>query len=359
VPGLPHAAQDQTYPWADHRAPLDAIEVRYRKTGFVRHELLGLNAFLLRTFQTNSDALGVRLNDYMSGSSTDLDDAIGNVVRQAQHKTATVDLVARVENGTLLATVGVTNQTGHRFPSGVGFRRAWIELKVTDADGNAVWASGMTNANGEIVDGTDTSKVLPTEYFTRGRDGKQRYQKHFTQRRPVTRGDQVQIFEELVKDHEGNFTLSFIRRDSHAKDNRLLPPRRTAGDPAAEELARRDAPRGRVRRQRPELRERQRPRRHRVPRPAAHRARPVQAARRGDAVVSGLGTGVPARAHERHRPRRAALPRPARQPQPCRHADEGLEAAHRLGDGVLVEKKRPGDASPGRFVNRGSVIAQR
>jgi hypothetical protein len=215
--------QDQTYPWAEHRAPLDGIDVRYRKTGFVRHELLGLNAFLLRTFQTNSDALGVRLNDYMSGSSTDLDDAIGNVVHQAGHKTAKVAVSSRVEGGTLIANVVVTNQTGHRFPSGVGFRRAWVELKVVDPDGNLVWASGMTNANGEIVDGADRTKVLPTEYFTRGADGKQRYQPHFDERHPVTRSDQVQIFEELVKDHDGDFTFSFIRRDDHVKDNRLLP----------------------------------------------------------------------------------------------------------------------------------------
>jgi hypothetical protein len=215
--------QDQTYPQAEHRAPLDGIDVRFRQKGFVRHELLGLNAFLLRTFQRNSDALGVRLNDYMSGSSTDLDDAIGNVVRQAQHKTATIDLTSRIENGTLVATVGVTNQTGHRFPSGVGFRRAWIELKVSGPDGNVLWASGMTNRNGEIVDGADLTKILPTEYFTPGADGKQQYQKHFDERHPVTRSDQVQIFEELVKDHDGHFTESFIRRDSHVKDNRLLP----------------------------------------------------------------------------------------------------------------------------------------
>jgi len=215
--------QDQTYPQSEHRASLEGINVRYRKTDFRRHELLGLNAFLLRTFQTNSDALGVRLNDYMSGSSTDLDDAIGNVVRQAQHKTAKVDLAARVENGTLLAEVGVTNLTGHRFPSGVGFRRAWIELKVTDPDGKLVWASGMTNERGEIVDGTDPVKVLPTEYFTRGAGGKQQYQKHFDVRRPVSRPDEVQIFEELVADRAGDFTESFIRRDHHVKDNRLLP----------------------------------------------------------------------------------------------------------------------------------------
>jgi len=215
--------QDQTYPWADHRAPIDGIDVRYRKTGYKRHELLGLNAFLLRAFQQNADALGVRLADYMSGSSTDLQDAIGNVVHQARNATANVGLDAHVENGTLVANVVVHNKTGHRFPSGVGFRRAWIELKVTDPGGNVLFASGMTNEKGEIVDGTETAKVLPSEHFLRGADGKQQYQKHFDRRHPITRSDQVQIFEELIQDRAGAMTFSFIRRDRHLKDNRLLP----------------------------------------------------------------------------------------------------------------------------------------
>ena len=215
--------QDQTYPQSEHRAPLDGINVRYRQTGFRRHELLGLNAFLLRTFEMNPDALGVRLNDYMSGSSTDLADAIGNVVHQARNKTATIDVTARIANGTLSADVGVTNLTGHRFPSGVGFRRAWIELTVSDLDGTLVWSSGRTNADGEIVDGADTAQVLPTEYFTRGAGGKQQYQHHFDQQHPVSRSDEVQIFEELVQDRNGTITDSFLRRDHHLKDNRLLP----------------------------------------------------------------------------------------------------------------------------------------
>jgi hypothetical protein len=33
----------------------------------------------------------------------------------------------------------------------------------------------------------------------------------------------VQIYEELTKDADGNFTTSFIRRDTDVKDNRLLP----------------------------------------------------------------------------------------------------------------------------------------
>jgi hypothetical protein len=229
--------QDQTYPAAEHRAPIDTITVRYRegryasgnagprqvdRNDFHRHELLGLNAFLLRAFQQNSDVLGVRLNDYMSGSATDLPDAIGNVVHQARTATANVGLNVRVENGLLVADVEILNKAGHRFPSGVGFRRAFVELKVTDPDGKLVWASGTTNANGEIVDATDM-KVLPTEYFARGADGKQRYQPHFDEAHAITSQDQVQIFEELVKDADDDLTFSFIRRDHHVKDNRLLP----------------------------------------------------------------------------------------------------------------------------------------
>ncbi|HEV3089253.1 MAG TPA: hypothetical protein VGX96_18760, partial [Candidatus Elarobacter sp.] len=229
--------QDQNYPAAEERAPIDTIFVRYREglrkgnpgpnkvdqNQFHRHELLGLNAFLLRAFQQNSGILGVRLNDYMTGSSTDLPDAIDNVVHQARTASATVDLnVQSQTGGTLVATVGIQSKVGHRFPSGVGFRRAFIELKVTDPSGNVVWASGMTNANGEIINYSDM-KVLPTEYFAPGPHGVQQYQPHFDEAHPITQPGQVQIYEELVKDADGHFTESFIRRDHHVKDNRLLP----------------------------------------------------------------------------------------------------------------------------------------
>ncbi|MEY2529824.1 MAG: hypothetical protein QOJ05_1914, partial [Verrucomicrobiota bacterium] len=46
-----------------------------------------------------------------------------------------------------------------------------------------------------------------------------------------TRQDQVQIFEELMQDADGNFTTSFIRRDTPVKDNRLLPLGWTAKGP--------------------------------------------------------------------------------------------------------------------------------
>ena len=64
-----------------------------------------------------------------------------------------------------------------------------------------------------IVDGE--GRPLATEFLTNNA-----YQKHHEL---ITSDDQVQIYEELVKDADGNFTTSFIRRDHEVKDNRLLP----------------------------------------------------------------------------------------------------------------------------------------
>ena len=62
--------EDDTYPAAEHRAPAADLRVRYRTEGFVRHELLGMNAFLLEMFNQFDDILGVRKTDYMTGPPT-------------------------------------------------------------------------------------------------------------------------------------------------------------------------------------------------------------------------------------------------------------------------------------------------
>jgi len=115
----------------------------------------------------------------------------------------------------LNAEVTVSNYTGHRFPSGVGFRRAFIEFKASQ-NGKLFFSSGQTDPHGEIVD--FSNKVLQTEFFTNGQ-----YQPHFDQTHPITSSTQVQIYEELEQDAKHQFTTSFTRRDYSIKDNRLLP----------------------------------------------------------------------------------------------------------------------------------------
>jgi hypothetical protein len=214
--------QDLTLPQTEHLAPPDDLNVRFRDQGYRRHELLGTNGFLLQMFlqpvdkNGNNEILGTRMKDYMTGFTTDLSNSVDNVVEQAQNSTASVAITRfEVNSGKLMVEATVTNQAGHRFPSGVGFRRAFLELQAT-MNGKPFWSSGTTNDKGEITD--FTGKVLPTEYFTGGK-----YQPHFSQSNPIRSSDQVQIYEELTQDANHQFTTSFTRRDFEIKDNRLLP----------------------------------------------------------------------------------------------------------------------------------------
>lgn len=249
--------QDDTYPAAENSAPFDQVRARFRDKGFVRHQFQGLNAFLLEMFNSfmtpdgttpkpnySNDILGVRKSDYMSTLDNDLPNAISNFVQAAQNDTATVDVSEpTIDSQKLSAEVTVTNKVGHRFPSGVGFRRAFIEFDIMDSSSidpktkqpKIVWASGRTNETGFIID--KDGNVLETEYIGTNRNKKGPPQPHFWgKNRPITNSKQVQIYEELVKDSDGNFTTSFIRRNEIPKDNRLLPRGWTKEGPAPKQL---------------------------------------------------------------------------------------------------------------------------
>ena len=214
--------QDSTYPYSDHMANPKDLDVRFREQEYHRHEFLGMNGILLNFFggfvngDGNNPILGVRLSDYMSGLGTDLSAALNNIQEQALNKTAKLTIPSMtVVNGRLNAKVTVENLTGHRMPSGVGFRRAFVEFVVYQ-DGQPIFASGSTNASGEIV-GAD-GKPLVTEYPAKTNA----FQKHYYGEK-IDSASKVQIYEELVRDAKKTFTTSFVRRDEIVKDNRLLP----------------------------------------------------------------------------------------------------------------------------------------
>jgi hypothetical protein len=234
--------EDQTYPVSDNLAPPDQINVRVRNN-YSRHTFLGLNVFLLNIFNQFDDVLGIRKTDYMSGSTTVVQETIDNFTQQAQQETARLDvsatagLVQNLVPQVITAKVKVTNLVGHRFPSGVGFRRVFLEVAVVQTDAgkqNVLWVSGATNSLGLIL-GSD-GQPLPSEFFADYKDSsgntKQAFQPHY---QVITSPDQVQIYEELVQNANGRFTTSFIRRDDTVKDNRLMPFgwSKTGPDPAS------------------------------------------------------------------------------------------------------------------------------
>ena len=219
------AIQDASYPEAENLAPRDQLNVRTRDEGFRRHNFAGLNVFLLEMFDQFDDVLGVPKTDFMTGSKQGVEHAIDNLVRTARDDVASLSVAADwLAPNRVTARVVVGNKAGHRFPSGVGFRRAFLELAVVQRSTVAedperiVWASGRTNEQGVIL-GAD-GLPLPTEFFDRDPGGEQRYQKHHE---VITSPDQVQVYETLIKNAKGEFTTSFVRSCETVKDNRLLP----------------------------------------------------------------------------------------------------------------------------------------
>lgn len=227
--------QDTTYPEAEFELPPEEIEVPARDN-YRRHELVGLNVFMLEMARQFPEIVGVSLKDnVMTYADTGSQLAIDNMVRQAREATVAISIEsASIKDNQLEATIAIENLTGHRFPSGVAFRRAFLEFQVLE-DGKPIWVSGRTNAAGIIV-GAD-SQPLRTEFLNSPSDGNRfaNYQPHYQE---ITAQDQVQIYEILELDGypQANrtfptttggglpqFTTSFVHRVHEVKDNRLLP----------------------------------------------------------------------------------------------------------------------------------------
>jgi len=210
------------------------------REGFARHTLVGLNVFFVKMAQQFPDVLGIRTQDPMLVSKG-LDPLLFTeqaMLDQASHSTATI-AVSKVESrdGRLSATVRIDSQVGHKLPSGVGFRRAFVEFSVLDRNGNVLWASGRTNGAGVIVD--EAGKPVDGEMWWKD-DCSARlhpdalvFQPHFE---VIRRQDQAQIYQELVTAPVGKhpecglhvqarppLTTSFLSICGRAKDNRILP----------------------------------------------------------------------------------------------------------------------------------------
>lgn len=215
-----------------HRLPDAEITLTPREQ-YSRHALHGLNLFLNEMFQQFPLLLGIRQIDYMGATTTQpaLITAAESMQRMAEHETADIAITSlKVDraSGTVEAQVRVVNRTGHYLPSGVGFRRLFIEFTVRDGDGGLLWASGRSNDLGVLLEGTSDTPLA-----TENGVGQRQFQPHF---QVITRGDQVQIYQELIKDSDGFLTTSFLRRVEPVKDNRLRPrgfdPKRFLADPS-------------------------------------------------------------------------------------------------------------------------------
>ncbi len=230
-----------TFPQAENVLKGEDIDLEVRE-GYSLHTLVGLNVFLVKMAQQFPDVLGIRTSDPMMGRRG-VDPLLRTeqaMLDMAANDTAEIAVSAleRTEKG-VRATVSVVSKVGHKFPSGVGFRRAFVEFRVLDQMGDTLWVSGNTNAIGAIV-GPD-GEPIDGEYWweddcsARIAPLERRHQPHF---QTVTSQSQAQIYQELVaappagataaqcewdSAPQGELTTSFLSICAHVKDNRLLP----------------------------------------------------------------------------------------------------------------------------------------
>ncbi|HEX5761005.1 MAG TPA: hypothetical protein VF121_17590 [Thermoanaerobaculia bacterium] len=227
-------------PQVENRRPLSVIDLKPR-ADFARHTLVGLNVFFNKFAQQFPDILGIRIQDPMlvGHGVAPLATTFNSMLQQADTASATVAIEnVAVAGGSLTAEVRIANLAGHKFPSGVGFRRLFVEFAVLDAAGRPLWVSGGTDATGVLVNAA--GKPLAGEFFWHqecrpmsAAEQRGLFQPHYT---TITRQDQAQVYQELVRDPRGKFTTSFLSLADGVKDNRLLP---RGWDPSLE-LARRE-----------------------------------------------------------------------------------------------------------------------
>jgi len=167
-----------------------------------RHLFVGGNAFMVGLLGRYRSELGVE------ASPAELDATARATVRQLQHETAELAVSEpRVTAGILTFEVGVTNLTGHKFPTGYPSRRTWLHVTVHDAGGRVVFDSGGLDDSGAIR-GNDADEAPSA------------FEPHYEE---ITRPDQVQIYEPILGDSRGTPTTGLLTAVRYLKDNRLLP----------------------------------------------------------------------------------------------------------------------------------------
>jgi hypothetical protein len=169
----------------------------FGRSPFAKHELVGGNSFMLKILKQNATSLGIAATDEV------MDSTIARTERMLQQRTMNLDLsFATFDNDTGYFEVRLENLAGHKFPSGYPARRAFVEFLVLEDNGDTLFQSG----------------VLQPDYEVLGQNAT--YEPHYD---IITNSDQVQIYEMVMGDVNGNVTTVLERAYTTLKDNRLVP----------------------------------------------------------------------------------------------------------------------------------------
>ncbi len=167
-----------------------------RRSPFWKETFVGGNTLILKMLRDYPDTLQV------TAESGHFDTTLAFAERNLKDLSLNLYLEAYQEDDSLTVSVKVQNITGHKLPTGIPLRRMWIHLRAADSNNNKIFESGSWDSGGRIH-GMD----LP-------------FERHYN---VINREDEIQIYEAVPVDINGNVTYTLLRASTYIKDNRIPP----------------------------------------------------------------------------------------------------------------------------------------
>lgn len=161
------------------------------------HYFVGGNTYMTQLMKDNKSALGI------DATVANFDSVLARSTRLLQQQT--LDLAIEMQSrdlDTAFYKLHLENKAGHKFPSGYPSRIAFIEFIVTNSSSEVIFSSGLLDDEMRIVD-----RDVP-------------YEPHYD---VIRQQSQVQIYEMVMGDVNGNPTTVLERAKFPLKDNRLVP----------------------------------------------------------------------------------------------------------------------------------------
>lgn len=194
-----------------HLARADGVKIANRppflplREDFRRHGFYGGNVLMLDMLDMNREALGVGGGDFAASIEA---------TRQTLHSAAELVIEEAALDGYVLTVrVRVINKGGHKLPTSFPSRRVSLHLKVSDTLGTTLFESGRPETDDS---GVFTGAIAGVD----GDFGPLGYEHHYQE---ITSADQVQVYEPIMVDSDGNQTYTLLRAAGYLKDNRIPP----------------------------------------------------------------------------------------------------------------------------------------
>lgn len=168
------------------------------RSPYALHDLVGANTTMIQLLKENKEALNIKASDAA------FDETLEKTLIMLQEKSIDTELTLEsLDSDTAYFALRLLNKAGHKFPSGYPSRRAYVEFVVIKEQGDTLFHSGALQADyevtGQLADATEP---------------------HF---QTINSPDQVQIYELVLGDLNGDFTTVLERAHQALKDNRLPP----------------------------------------------------------------------------------------------------------------------------------------